>query len=168
MRTFSTQRYESQLLNSYGHPVPRIDGQLQATGPTRQAPTLLTEFTDETDRMVLDLRGAYDCPTLRKLERELIFDRRGDGSLTITDTVEFSEPTEYESALITSGDITEGDHSLRFAEGDTAITIEYAAANTELQVSRDTINQPPHPTRVAIATVEKVSELSLRFVIRPA
>jgi hypothetical protein len=70
MRTFSKQRYESQLLNSYGHPVPRIAGKLQATGPTHQAPTLLTEFSNDTDRMVLDLRGGYDCPTLRKLERE--------------------------------------------------------------------------------------------------
>ncbi len=168
MRTFSVNRYDSQLLNSYGHPVPRIGGQLQATGPTHQAPTLETEFTDDVDRMVLDLRGAYDCPTLRKLEREFIFDRRGEGSLTITDTVEFSEPTAYESALITSGEITENQQSLRFAEEDTAISIEYSAGNSELQISRNTINQPPHPTRVAIATVEKVSALTLRFVIRPS
>lgn len=167
MRTFSANRYDSQLLNSYAHPVPRIGGQLQATGPTRQAPTLLTEFTDEVDQMILDLRGAYDCPTLRKLEREFIYDRRGNGSLTITDTVEFSEPTEYESALITPGEITESGQSLRFADGDTAITIEYSADNTALQISRDTINQPPHPNRVAIATVEKISSLTLRFEIRP-
>ena len=169
MRTFSVHRYDSQLLNSYGHPVPRIGGQLQTEGPTHQAPTLLTEFTDEVDRMVLDLRGAYDCPTLRKLEREFIFNRCGDGCLTITDTVEFSEPTEYESALITPGEVTETDQSLRFADGDTAITIEYSTdGDTALQVSRDTINQPPHPTRVAIATVEKVTALILRFVIHPA
>lgn len=167
MRTFSVHRYDSQLLNSYGHPVPRIGGQLQATGPTRQAPALVTEFTQESDRMILDLRGAYDCPALRKLEREFIFDRQGEGSLKITDTVEFSEPTEYESALITSGEITEEPQKLRFAEGDTAITIVYSAANTELLVSRDTINQPPHPTRVAIATGAKVSALTLQFVIRP-
>ncbi len=167
MRTFSVYRYDSQLLNSYGHPVPRIGGKLQEPGPTHQAPALLSEFTDKVDRMILDLRGAYDCPTLRKLEREFICDRRGDGSLTITDTVEFSEPTAYESALITSGEITESDQSLRFADGATAISIEYTADSTKLQVSRDTINQPPHPTRVAIATVEKVSNLTLRFVIRP-
>jgi hypothetical protein len=118
--------------------------------------------------MILDLRGAYDCPTLRKLEREFIFDRSGNGSLTITDTVEFSEPTEYESALITSGEVTELEQSLRFADGDTAITIDYTADNVALQVSSDTINQPPHPTRVAISTSENVSALTLCLVIQLA
>jgi len=168
MRTFSVNRYDSQLLNSYGHPVPRIGGQLQAVGPNHQAPTLLTEFTDDVDRMILDLRGAYDCPTLRKLEREFVFDRRGEGSLTITDTVEFSEPTKYESALITSGEIIKDNQSLRFSDGETAISVEYTAENIPLQVSRDTINQSPHPNRIAIAPVGEVTALSLRLVIRPA
>ncbi len=167
-RTFSEQRYDSQLLNSYGHPVPRIGGQLQATGPTHQATTLVTEFTDEIDRMVLDLRRAYDCPTLRKLEREFIFDRRGDGSLTITDTVEFSEPTEYESALISLGKITESGTTLRFSEGDTAITIDYSESSIPLNVSRDTINQTPHPTRVALSPSGPICSALLQVIIRPA
>ncbi len=168
MRTFSKQRYESQLLNSYGHPVPRIGGQLQETGPTHQAPTLLTEFSDDVDRMALDLRGAYNCPTLRKLERELVYDRQGNGSLTITDTAEFSEPTEFESALITPGEVTESGSTLRIYDGDTAITVDYGDSSIPLMVSRDTINQPPHPTRVALAPKSKVSAIKVRFVIRPA
>jgi hypothetical protein len=177
MRTFSKQRYESQLLNSYGHPVPRIGGKLQETGPTHQAPTLLTEFSDDEDRMVLDLRGGYDCLTLRKLEREFIFNRSGDGSLTITDTVEFSEPTEFESALITPGEVTESTGSLRIADGDTAIILEYSASSKPLTVTRGSINEPvtlqdksktpPQPTRIALAPADKVTTLTVKFVIRP-
>lgn len=176
MRTFSKQRYESQLLNSYGHPVPRVGGQLQQEGPTHQASTLLTEFTDDTDRMILDLRGAYNCPTLRKLEREFIYDRRGDGSLTITDTAEFSEPTEYESALITCGKVEVTDVGLRFCDGEAAISITYAESSEALTVSQDTIKEesilqdkstPPQPTRVALATSGKVTAITMRFVIRP-
>ena len=176
MRTFSKQRYESQLLNSYGHPVPRVGGQLQQEGPTHQASTLLTEFTDDTDRMILDLRGAYNCPTLRKLEREFIYDRRGDGSLTITDTAEFSEPTEYESALITCGKVEVTDVGLRFSDGEAAISITYAESSEALTVSQDTIKEesilqdkstPPQPTRVALATSGKVTAITMRFVIRP-
>src|SRR5690606_34897166 len=137
------QRYESQLLNSYGHPVPRIDGKLQEVGPTFKAPTILTEFTDARDRMILNLRGAYDVPTLRKLEREFIFDRSGKGSLTITDTVEFSEPTTFESALITPAQISEEKHLLRLSDGDSAILIDHSASSELLQLTRDTINQPP-------------------------
>lgn len=177
MRTFSKQRYESQLLNSYGHPVPRIGGQLQLEGPTHQAPTLLTEFSDDTDRMILDLRGAYNCPTLRKLEREFIYDRRGDGSLTITDTVEFSEPTEFESALITPGQVEVTDSGLRINDGDTAITVDYSQSSEALKVSQDTIKEastlqdksiPPQPTRIALTPLAKVSVLTIKFVVRPA
>lgn len=168
MRTFSKQRYESQLLNSYGHPVPRIGGQLQETGPAHQALTLLTEFSDDVDRMVLDLRRAYECPTLRKLEREFIFDRRGDGSLTITDTVEFSEPTEFESALITPGQITESAGQVRLTDGEAAIVVDYSSNGQSLTLSRDTINQPPHPTRLAFTLNERVMSAQVRFVIKPA
>ncbi|MCF7761679.1 MAG: hypothetical protein K9M98_14365, partial [Cephaloticoccus sp.] len=167
MRTFSKQRYESQLLNSYGHPVPRIGGRLQETGPTRQAPTLLTEFSDEVDRMVLDLRGGYDCPTLRKLEREFIFDRRGNGSLTITDTVEFSEPTEFESALITPGAISEVGATLHIGVGETAIRVDYSGSSVPLKISRDIISQPPHPTRVALSPHGPILTATVQFVIRP-
>jgi len=178
MRTFSKQRYESQLLNSYGHPVPRIGGQMQATGPTHQAPTLLTEFTRDTDRMVLDLRGGYDCPTLRKLEREFVYDRRGDGSLTITDTVEFSEPTEFESALITPAKITESTGRLHLADGDTAITVDYTSSSGPLSITQSGINEPvtlqdksktpPQPTRIALSPTAKVTTLTVSFVIKPA
>jgi len=167
MRTFSTRRYESQLLNSYGHPVPRIGGRLQEPGFPHQAPTLLTEFTDDVDRMVLDLRGGYDCPSLRKLEREFIFDRRGDGKLTLTDTVEFSEPTAFESALITAAQITESIGTIRLGDAETAITVDYSAAGQGLTLSRDTLNQPPHPTRLAFALSSAVTSASVRFVIRP-
>ncbi len=178
MRTFSKQRYESELLNSYGHPVPRVGGQLQKEGPTHQAPTLLTEFSDDTDRMTLDLRGAYECPTLRKLEREFIYDRRGDGSLIITDTVEFSEPTEYETAFITPAQVETTDSGLRFHDGDTAISINYSESDSALSVVsqnviteqstlQDKTKEPPQPTRVALAPEGKVTALTTRFIIRP-
>jgi len=168
MRTFSAQRYESQLLNSYGHPVPRIGGKLQEVGPTFQAPTILTEFTDARDRMILNLRGAYDVPTLRKLEREFIFDRSGKGSLTITDTVEFSEPTTFESALITPAQISEEKHLLRLSDGDSAILIDHSASSELLQLTRDTINQPPHPVRLAFAPATPITRAVITFVITPA
>jgi len=34
-RTFSSRRYESDVLNSFGHPAPLVNGKLQKTG--RQA-----------------------------------------------------------------------------------------------------------------------------------
>ncbi|MFZ9681723.1 MAG: hypothetical protein ACO3DQ_00750 [Cephaloticoccus sp.] len=168
MRTFSAQRYESQLLNSYGHPVPRIGGKLQEFGPTFQAPTLRTEFTAAADTMVLNLKGAYDVPTLRKLERQFRFERAGGGRLIITDTVEFSAPTEFESALITPGTVSAEPGRLRLADGETAIIVDYSGSSEALAVSRDTINQPPHPTRLALAPSGPITQAVITFVITPA
>lgn len=167
MRTFSAQRYESQLLNSYGHPVPRIGGQLQEAGRTFQAPTLLTEFTDNCDRMVLNLRGAYDLPALRKLEREFIFDRTGNGSLTITDTVEFSEPTIFESALITPAKISLAPDHVRLSDGATAVLVHYTGDGQPLTISQDTINQPPHPGRLAFTPPAPIKQGRFTFIITP-
>ncbi|MCH5374038.1 MAG: heparinase II/III-family protein, partial [Planctomycetes bacterium] len=58
-RTFSSRRYESGVLNSFGHSVPRVAGQLQRNGRAAAAKIVRTEFTDTQDTLVLDLRDAY-------------------------------------------------------------------------------------------------------------
>jgi hypothetical protein len=167
-RTFSERRYESQLLNSYGHPVPRVAGKLQEAGPEYRARVLLKEFSAATDRMILDLRSAYDVPILRKLEREFLYDRTGAGSLTITDRVEFSEPAAFESALITLGHYTVNGPSIRIADAHAAITAEVTCEGAELETDTATINQPPHPLRLALRCLGDVRTATVRVLIRPA
>ncbi|HRJ48740.1 MAG TPA: heparinase II/III family protein, partial [Opitutaceae bacterium] len=166
-RTFSEQRYESQLLNSYGHPVPRVAGKLQEAGPEWRARVLTKEFSADTDRMVLDLRSAYDVPTLRKLEREFLYYRRGAGSLTITDRVEFAAPAAFESALITLGKATVEGSTVRIADEKAAVIAEVSCEGSVLEFVTDTINQPPHPTRVALRCAGDVRTAVIRTVIRP-
>ena len=126
------------------------------------------EFTADTDRMVLDLRTAYDVPSLRKLEREFIFDRRGAGSVTIIDRVEFSAPAAYESALITTGKISLTGPKVTITDGHATLAVEVSLEGGTLEISTDTINQPPHPTRLALRCVGEVKSATLRTVIRPA
>jgi hypothetical protein len=167
-RTFSEKRYESQLLNSYGHPVPRVAGKLQEAGPEWRARVITKEFTADTDRMVLDLRTAYDVPSLRKLEREFIFDRRGAGSVTIIDRVEFSSPAAFESALITTGKPTINGSKISLTDGPATLAIEVTLEGGTLEIATDTINQPPHPTRLALRAAGEIKSATLRTVIRPA
>ncbi|MCA9448501.1 MAG: heparinase II/III family protein, partial [Candidatus Omnitrophica bacterium] len=98
-RTFSSRRYESDVLNSYGHPVPIVAGQLQKLGREAQGVVLQSDFTPERDTLSIDLTSAYGAPTLEKLVRTFIYDRTGDGTFTIRDTVRFKEPTEFGTAL---------------------------------------------------------------------
>jgi hypothetical protein len=167
-RTFSTHRYDSQLLNSYGHPVPRVAGRLQEAGPEWHAQVLAKEFTDDLDRVVLDLRRGYDVPALRRLEREFVFDRRGDGSVTITDRVEFATPSAFESALITLGQVAIDGPRVRLTDGAAMLVAEVSIAGAPLEIITDTINQPPHPTRVALRCQGDVRAATVRTVLRPA
>lgn len=167
-RTFSEKRYDSQLLNSYGHPVPRVAGQLQSTGAAFRARVLTKEFTNDTDRLVFDLRGAYDVPVLRKLEREFLYDRRGAGSLTITDRVEFSEPAAFETALITLGKFGVDGANIRIHDDHAALIATVTCEGAALETATDTINQPPHPQRLALRCQGDIRTATIRTVIRPA
>lgn len=104
--TFNNKRYLSPLMNSYGHPLPVINGNLQeqATSVLRrqlEKPFIVyTNFTNSTDTIVFNLTNAYDEPLLKELIREQIFDRESN-RIIITDSVRFSEPCMFEDALIT-------------------------------------------------------------------
>ena len=166
-RTFSAQRYESQLLNSYGHPVPRVAGQLQEAGPEWQTSVIETKFTDDIDRVVFDLRRAYDVPSLRMLEREMTFDRRGTGRVTVIDRVEFSEPEEFESALISFGTCQVDGNRLTFVDSSTTIHANVEIEGADLEFVHDTINQPPHPIRVALRCAQPVAAATITAVFQP-
>ncbi|MBQ7189720.1 MAG: hypothetical protein IJR99_09930 [Kiritimatiellae bacterium] len=99
-RTFSKDRYVSKVLNSYGHPVPVVGGQLQKGGRAAAAKVLRTAFSDEKDVIELDCTAAYDVPALKSLVRTMIFDRV-NYAVTITDRAAFSELTAFEVPVIT-------------------------------------------------------------------
>lgn len=166
-RTFSVNRYDSQLLNSYGHPVPQVAGRLQEVGPEWLTTVVDTAFTEEVDRVVLDLRRAYDVPTLLRLEREFVFDRRGDGRLTITDRVEFSKPEAFESALISFGTYDITGNRLTFVEGPTSLNAEVQIDGADLIFVHDTINQPPHPVRIALRCAQPVTAATIQMSFTP-
>lgn len=103
-RTFSSRRYESALLNSYGHPVPRPADTLQAAGGKAAAKTLAADFTPMRDRLVFDLAAAYPSAGLTRLTREFLWEPKGNSArLTITDDFAFAEPKPFETALTTWG-----------------------------------------------------------------
>lgn len=100
-RTFSARRYDSEVLNSRGHPVPLVAGRLQSTGRAFAAQVRATEWTRARDRLLLDLRGAYEVPSLRRLDREFLCRRGAEEAFVITDDFEFTTPETFGGALIT-------------------------------------------------------------------
>ena len=100
-QTFSGKRYDSKVLNSYGHPVPVVGGKLQGTGAKFKAKVLSRKITDGgTGEVVLDLAAAYDVPTLKSLTRTFVYDRSAR-SFSVRDQVEFTAPTAFETPFNT-------------------------------------------------------------------
>ena len=151
-RTFSPRRYESKVLNSYGHPVPQVGGELQKTGREACAKVVRTDFTDAADTVVLDLAAAYDCPTLETLERTFVFDR-ANAAVTVTDRVRFSAPTDFESPLMTfNPDLLAGRWSVE-ATGGAWEKVEEKLDNPGC----------PTPCRTAIRFKAPVAEATVSF-----
>jgi hypothetical protein len=179
-RTFSARRYESQLLNSYGHPVPRVAGRLQSAGADFRAVVLRREADETTDHVVLDLARAYEVPTLRRLERDFLFDRAGDGSLVITDTVAYAAPEDFETALISLVEPEIDGTTIRFTDGPVTLVATAACEGCELVIEKTQLDQPVgsavgqtkvntlHPWRVAVRCAHPVETANIRLTFRPA
>ena len=171
-RTFSAQRYESKVLNSYGHAVPVVAGRLQRPGHEARAVVLRTNFTERADTLVFDLRSAYAVPTLQKLERTFVFQRARPASLTVRDEVAFSEPAAFETALVTWGRWErETKNVLRVSDGDDAVRVRIETGGRAFTVRSETIEEqvptPTRPVRLGIALAEPVREAAVTLIIRP-
>lgn len=101
--TFGPKRYENPIMNSFGHPVPRPAGQLQVPGKNTKAILLEEKKNADSFLWKLDIRQAYRVKTMTRLERTFFYSRKGNGSFSVADAVEFSKPETFETAIIAFG-----------------------------------------------------------------
>lgn len=171
-RTFSGRRYESKVLNSWGHAVPVIAGQLQKTGADARARVLKTEFGDSQDTLVLDIRSAYPVKELTKLERTFEFRRGATPSLTVRDDATFSTPQTFETALITWGEWKQtGERELTIRDGGDAARVVIETGGLAFRIQAETINEDVSnrrkPVRLGITLESPVIGASVRLQISP-
>ena len=180
-RTFSSRRYESNVLNSFGHPVPLVAGKLQRTGRQASGRVVREDFTEDTDTLVLDISSAYDVPELKKLQRKFVYSRKDLGSLTVTDEVVFSKPCDFSTALITFDQWQQlSATSLMIRDQDKAlrVDIEVTGADpsttlrTGFKIQPETIEEDLSgrrlPTRLGINLTKPVSRAVVCLTISPA
>lgn len=173
-RTFSSRRYDSNVLNSFGHPVPVVAGKLQKTGGGACGRILETGFTDSTDTIIMDISSAYDVPQLEKLQRTFIYSRdeasnMRAGCLTVEDEVVFSKPSQFGVALITFHKWSNiRDISLLVHNGGPGLRIEIDAGDLPFEIEAETIDEDVRaaskPTRIGINLSRPV--LGARICVR--
>jgi hypothetical protein len=172
-RTFGPHRYDSNVLNSFGHSVPLVAGKRQDAGAKAKAVTLQTDFTDAQDTLAFDIRSAYSVPDLQKLTRTYVFWRQGAGSMTVTDQVAFSRPQSFETALITLGQWKQtGPQTLRIEDGAAALNVHIDTGGAAFKIVPTEINEHVHtrklPVRLAITLEAPVQQATVAVKITPA
>lgn len=87
--------------SSWGHPVPRIDNTLQSNGREFFGEIIETEFTKASDKIVIDIKAAYEISSLNSLVRTIKNDKSGLGTITIEDSFSLTKPVTFGIAIMT-------------------------------------------------------------------
>ena len=169
-RTFSKNRYVSNVLNSFGHPVPRIAGELQKSGRRFAGKVLGTDFTDACDTVTLDIAGAYAVKGIRKLVRTTTFDR-ASCVFTVKDDILLDKPMALDVPIITYCAVQKGATpetlTLTTPKG-TKAEVRIAVQGGEWTLQDDLIKNPgrPSPRRLAVAFARPVTQATVAFTIK--
>lgn len=109
--------------SSWGHPVPKVNNSLQSNGANHFGRILSTNFTDEEDQVVMDLKPAYSVPGLTSLTRTMTNQKSGDGTIIISDHFSAEKPMDFGLAIMTLSDyellnsrtvlLDNGDHRIK-------------------------------------------------------
>jgi len=169
-RTFSSRRYESQVLNSFGHPVPVVAGKLQSPGGQARGEVLAADFSDAVDRLVLSLKSCYEVAELQRLERTFEH-RRAEGAMVIEDRVKLASPQPFGTALITLDRVhRRTDGSLVVYDARRAVTVTVEAEGGVLDFALEPIDNPGRasPKRLGFTFTAPITEARVRFTVRPA
>jgi hypothetical protein len=164
--TFGAHRLDSKLLNSFGHPVPEIGGNLQLDATTVKVSVTAHEFTDDADRIAIDMTNAYNVAALKHVTRTLVHSRAGSGSVEVADQFELTQPTEIIESLPTHGTWKQVDaHTLEFTlSGETVrATID---APVPVTFTESKVDEYANPfTRVEVhVPLAGSGKISMRFV----
>ncbi len=171
-RTFGPHRYDSKVLNSYGHAVPIIADQLERTGKAARGVFMETNFTAVEDVLKMDYHSAYAVPELQKLERTFVFHRGAMPWLTVSDEVKFSKPEDFETALITWGTVkSTGPNTLEITDGDSKVRVTIDTQGQVFQVKTERIDEDVDtkrkPYHVGIRLNSKISDGVITLRIEP-
>ena len=169
-RTFGSHRYDSGVLNSFGHAVPVVAEKLESTGKAARAIVIRTNFTDAEDVLTFDLRAAYPVPDLKKLERTFIYDRGDHASLRVSDAVQFEQPEKFESALITWGEWkTISPREFEINDDGTRVRVTVDTGGVPFTIRKTMIDEHVHtprkPWHIGIILDKPVTEANVSVLI---
>ena len=169
-RTFSRDRYVSKVLNSYGHPVPVVAGQLQETRRQSAAKIVRQAFSDARDSLELDISAAYHVAGLEKLHRVYSHDRAAR-TILIADEVRFTSPQTFSVPIVTYREvIRKSDNTLYLHDKKTrCVEVRIETEGGAWKLEDELIENPgkTSPRRLAVTFEQPVAAARVHFTIAP-
>jgi Heparinase II/III-like protein len=153
-RTFSKDRYQSKVINSFGHNVPVVAGKLQISTAAATVKILDKSFGDTTSSIAMDLTSAYAVPELKELQRDFNFDHQSE-ALTIRDHAKFSSPQSFGVTFITFGQWKQlSSTQILVWQKQVAVEIDFHGFEPKLKITGEQIDEDlptkKKPTRITV------------------
>jgi hypothetical protein len=169
-KTFGPQRFSFKLLNSFGHPVPVVAGQLQRDATTVKPAILASDFAEGRDEIRIDLAPAYASPELTRLVRTLRYARGATASVTVEDEVAFRSAQAFEVALPTRAAWRSLDATTLELKQGAATLIAHIECTEPVELVTEAISELDAPpfTRIGLRLTKPVTTATLRMVFSPA
>lgn len=170
-RTFSKDRYVAQVLSSYGHPVPVVDGKLQSAGLAFAAKVVRTAFADDVDLVELDLAAAYEAPKLKSLRRTFEHNR-AKGEIVVRDRVAFAAPGRFEVPVVTYMDVVAayepGVYAFQSADRAKALDVKATASGGAWRIVTELMENPTRrsPKRLAVRFDAPVTDAEVAWTFK--
>lgn len=167
---FGGRAYRYPIKNSFGHPVPLVDGRMQREGRNARGVVKEQKESNQQDSYVIDLSSAYtDVKPLQKLLRSFVYSRGRYGSFVVEDRYEAASPIAFETALTTRAQWKQtGKDEIELQAGDEKVIVGIeASGDVEFRTDTVEVNCPPY-TRIGIALKEKAAKGFIRLTYLPA
>ncbi len=162
-RTFSPERYESKVLNSYGHDVPVVAGRLQLKGASAKGIIKESTFTSGKSSILIDMTSCYDVAELVSLTRRFTFDHAAR-RVIVTDNVVFNSPQTFDDAIVTCSSYRINSNSnVDFHDNTSIVAASIALTGAEWRLEEEYIENPKRisPTRLCIKLSKPVQKATV-------
>lgn len=162
---FSGKRYTFPILNSYGHPVPCIDGIQQAVATKVKPIVLRATQSDKQDNFLIDMRPAYpSVKNMSMLERDYLFNRE-TRTISVEDRFSATENKKFETAIVLTGTFKTSDTTtVELINDKQSIQARVVASAPVELVPEKLPNFGSEFTRIAVRFKEPLQKGSIKIV----
>ena len=164
---------DNKARSSWGHPVPIIDHSLQSNGKKFSGVITSTKFSEISDRVVMDLKGAYESPALEELIRTIVNDKSISGSISIEDRFSSLEPLQFGTAIMTfcQYDIQD-DHTIILISENYKVIAKILGEGASLEITDERVpvehlKEGDSAYRIGISFTKPITRGKITVIVRP-